>query len=169
MKIFNILLVGAIMAVLLVCPVWADGPDGVLNAAYRIDNQTVRLINGRAEREAAPGSAAKIITGAAGNPVYGDLDGDGQADAALFLYRQTGGSGSFYYVAAAQFVNGRWQGTNAVFVGDRVAPKTIDISDGVIIARYLDRRPEESLTEAPSIVKTLELELVGGYLDVLQP
>jgi hypothetical protein len=37
MKIFNILLVGAIMAVLLVCPVQAAGPYGALNAAYRID------------------------------------------------------------------------------------------------------------------------------------
>jgi len=141
----------------------------VLNAEYRIEKMRVQLVNGHAESEAAPGSAARIITQAIDEPVFGDLDGDGQVEAALFLSQDTGGSGTFSYVAAAQWVDGRWRGTNAILIGDRVAPEAIHIGDGVIIVRYLDRRPEDPMTQAPSVTKTLEIELVGGHLEVLQP
>jgi len=146
-----------------------SGPDNPQNIRYRIDKQMVQLINGYAESEAARGSAAKIITRVVNEPVYGDLDGDGKADAALFLSQDLGGSGTFLYVAAAISKDGRWLGTNAVFIGDRVAPQTIRIGEGLIDVRYLDRSPEESMAVAPSIVNALELELVGGHLEVLQP
>ena len=169
MKILAPCLAGAILTALMVCPVYATGPDGVLNAAFRIDGQTVQLVNGRAEAAAAPGSSAKVVTQVVNDSVFGDLDGDGQADAALFLSQTSGGSGTFYYVAAVIAKDGRWQGTNAVFIGDRVAPQTIRIGDGVIVARYLDRRPEESMAVTPSVAKTLEIEIVGGHLEVRQP
>lgn len=64
--------------------------------------------------------------------------------------------------------NGRWKVANAIFIGDRVAPETIDINNGVIVVRKLDRRPDESMDVMPSVAKVLELELVGGHLEVLQ-
>lgn len=169
MKIFNPFIAGAILAALMVCPARATGPDGVLNTVYRVDSQPVQLTNGRAEAAAAPGSAAKVVTQVVNGPVFGDLDGDGQSDAALFLSQTSGGSGTFCYVAAAIKKNGRWKGTNAVFIGDRVVPQTIRIGDGVIVIQYLDRRPEESMAVTPSVKKNLEIELVGGHLEVLQP
>ncbi len=169
MKILTLCLAGAILAALMICPARATGPDGVRNAAFRVDGQTVQLVNGRAEAAVAPGSAAKVVTQVVNDSVFGDLDGDGQADAALFLSQTSGGSGTFYYVAAVIAKDGRWQGTNAVFIGDRVDPQSIRIKDGVIDIRYLDRRPEESMAVAPSVGKNLEIELVGGHLEVLQP
>jgi hypothetical protein len=50
-----------------------------------------------------------------------------------------------------------------------VAPETVDINDGVIVARYKNRRLEASMAEPPSIVKTIEFEIVGGHLEVPQP
>jgi hypothetical protein len=112
-----------------------------LQASYRIERQEVRLINGQAEAEAAPGSATKIKTSVFGQPVFGDLNEDGNMNAALLLVHQPGGSGTFYYVAAALNANGTFRGTNAVLLGDRIAPQTTEILDGVVIANYADRRP----------------------------
>ncbi|UCF90834.1 MAG: hypothetical protein JSW39_21485 [Desulfobacterales bacterium] len=147
----------------------ADAADGALNAVYGIVNQAVQLVDGRAESEAAPGSVIKTITIVVGKPVCGDLDGDGNEDAALFLSQDLGGSGTFFYVAAAMFNEGRWQGTNAVLVGDRVVPGTISIRSGVVTARYADRMPEQPMAQKPSVAKTLNLKLVNGRLEAIQP
>ena len=47
-----------------------DGANGeVLNATYTIEKREISLIDGRAEIQAAPGSAGKIITSVFGKPV----------------------------------------------------------------------------------------------------
>jgi hypothetical protein len=125
----------------------------------------VQLIHGRAETKAAPWSAAKVVTWSLGNPVYGDLNGDGRDNAVLFLAQEFGGSGTFYYVAAAIATAIGWQGTH-VFLGDRIAPKAIDISKRDVIAEYVDRRPDQPMSSAPSIRKTVFLEFRNGRLDV---
>jgi hypothetical protein len=111
-----------------------------LSATYIIEGQEIRLINGRCETESAPGSASKTITSVFGKPVYGNIDGKGDVDAALILTFDPGGSGTFFYVAAALDVNGIYLGTRAILLGDRVAPQKISIRNGVIVANYADRR-----------------------------
>ena len=142
---------------------------GPMQASYRIERQEVRLINGQAEAEAAPGSATKIKTSVLGQPVFGDLNRDGNEDAALFLMHQSGGSGTFYYVAAALNANGGFLGTNAVLLGDRIAPQTIEIRDGVVIANYADRRPEESMSTPPSVGISKYLVIKAGKLVTMEP
>jgi hypothetical protein len=83
--------------------------------------------------------------------VHGDLDGDGTDDAALILVHQPGGSGTFYYVAAALAADGIYRGTNAVLLGDRIAPQPLLIRNGVINANYADRGADEAMAVAPSI------------------
>ena len=139
----------------------SEGVDP-LNANYRIDGQEVRLREGRFEAEAAPGSAEKTQTIVFGQPVYGDLDNDGNADAALFLIRRTGGSGTFVYVAAAINIRGTFRGTNAVLIGDRVTPKSLEIRNGIVIVNYDDRRPGEPMAASPSVAKTLQLVFRNG-------
>ena len=142
--------------------------DGALNATYRIEKQAFRLINGRSEVQAAPGSAIKITTVVFGKPAYGDLNHDGQEDAALFLVHDPGGSGTFYYVAAAIAAGGSYRGTNAVFIGDRVSPRTIQIRDGVIVAEFDDRSPDQPMAAAPSISKTMYLRLNEEVLTAIK-
>ncbi|MEE4261219.1 MAG: hypothetical protein V2I56_00930, partial [Desulfobacteraceae bacterium] len=101
-------------------------------------------------------------------PVYGDLNGDGRDDAALFLVYDPGGSGTFYYVATAIARDGIFQGTNAVLLGDRIAPRTINIRNKVIAVYYADRRPDEPMAAAPSIVKTMYLTLKKGRLEATE-
>jgi hypothetical protein len=171
-KIIRFIL-GCALPALLVFPVHAGPPDGalggVLNATYVIEKQAVRLIHGRAEVQAVPGSAIKITTVVFGKPAFGDLNRDGRDDAALFLRHDPGGSGTFYYVAAAIAVKDIFQGTNAVLIGDRVSPRTIHIRNGVIIAEYDDLSPDQPMSAAPSIGKTMNLTLNEGYLRAINP
>jgi len=168
MKIIAIMMFLFVVVIGFVLPVHAGGLDstleGVLNGTYAIESREVSLTDGRAEVEAAPGSATKIITTVFGKPVLGDLNGDGHEDAALILVHDPGGSGTFCYVAAAIAGKGNYQGTDAILLGDRVAPRAIQIRDGVIIVDYADRRPDESMASLPSIAKTMYLKLKAGRL-----
>lgn len=142
--------------------------DQVLNATYFIEKHAVRLVNGRAEAPAAPGAAAGSTTVLVGEPVLGDVDGNGHDDAALFLVRQSGGSGTFYYLAAALSKQSTCQGTNAVFLGDRISPKQIHIDKGMIIADFVDRRPDQPMTEPPAINRRLSFILKEGSLEAME-
>ncbi len=172
-RIIILLLLSGALAALIVFSVHAGPPDrapgGVLNATYLIEKQAVDLVDGRAEVQPATGSAIKTTTIVFGKPVYGDLNRDGRADAALFLRQDPGGSGTFYYVAAAIAADDTYQGTNAVLLGDRVSPRKIHIRNGVIVANFDDRKPDQPMAAAPSIGKTMYLKLDKGYLIAKKP
>ena len=140
-----------------------------LNATYRIEGQPVALEDGRSELPSAPGSAMKVRTAVWKQPVFGDLDDDGDEDAVLVLIHDPGGSGTFYYVAVAINANGRYQGTNAVLLGDRIAPTDIEIRNSGIVVNYADRRPAEPTRATPSVVKTTVLFLENNKLSVSIP
>ena len=139
------------------------------NGTYLIENEWVRIADGRAETETAPGASSKTVTTLFAQPVYGDLDGNGEADAALLLIRKGGGSGSFFYVSSTLNVDGAYQGTNSVFLGDRIAPQNIEIRSGRIIVLYKDRRPDEAMVATPSVSKTKRLRLEAGRLKEIPP
>jgi len=140
-----------------------------LNASFTIGGQRVRLSDGYHEKEAAPGSAAKIKTMVFGEPATGDLDGDGVADAALFMQQALGGSGTFYYIAAALNRKGTYRGTDGILLGDRISPQTIQIRNGVVVANYADRQPGEPMAVPPSAGKTKYLILKRGQLEEIKP
>jgi hypothetical protein len=122
-----------------------------LNATYSIEGQSVTLADGKAEMVAAPGSATKVVTTIFGQPVSGDLNGDGVVDAAVMLVQDPGGSGTFYYVATAINNNNVAQGSNAILLGDRIAPQNITIKSNKIVANYADRKPGDPMTAPPSV------------------
>jgi len=151
-------------------PIAPSAPSAdLLNSIFTIERQEVRLINGYHEKQAAPGSATKIKTMVFGQPVNGDLNGDGDEDAGLFILHAPGGSGTFYYVAAALNRNGSYRGTNGVLLGDRIAPQTIQITNGVLVANYADRRPDEPMAARPSVGKTKYLTLKNVQLEEIKP
>lgn len=139
------------------------------NATYIIEGQSVTLVNGKATMEAAPGSATTITTTIFGEPVSGDINGDGKADAAVILVQNPGGSGTFYYVAAALDSGNGAIGTNAVLLGDRIAPDTTQITNGQIIANYADRNPGESMSVAPSVGVSKYLNYNDSMLTASSP
>jgi hypothetical protein len=125
-----------------------NGPE---NASYILANNKILLENGEAEWPAAPGSASKNRVSLFGEIIYGDLNNDESEDAVVFLTYQGGGSGTFFYIAAAPLENGAYQGTNGVWFGDRIGEPTAEIKNGIIAISYLDRLPNEPMTKTPSV------------------
>jgi hypothetical protein len=99
-----------------------------------------------------------------GNEATGDLNGDGKVDEAFIFTQQPGGSGTFYYVAVVLRTAGGWQGTDAVLLGDRIAPQTTEIKNGLLIVNYADRLASEPFSAQPSVAKSMYLRVNGGKL-----
>lgn len=140
-----------------------------LSATYLIDNEPVILVNGKAQTPAAPGSAEQVITNVFGQPAIGDLNGDGKADAAMIVTQEPGGSGTFYYVVAAIDTASGTVGTNAVLLGDRIAPENITVQNGRIIVNYADRNPGEPMSTPPSVGVTKYFSLNSSTLQEAAP
>jgi hypothetical protein len=135
------------------------------SATYTIDGASVALVNGRAETAAAPGSASKIVTEYFGNEAKGDLNGDTIPDLAFLLTQSGGGSGTFYYVVAAlQTSDGKYTGTNAVLLGDRVHPQSTNIIDGQLVVNYGERKAGEPMTAEVTVGVSKYLKVVDGTL-----
>lgn len=139
------------------------------NATYTIEGRHITLINGLSEIEITPGSATKIITRYFGNEVKHDFNNDGREDVAFILTQETGGSGTFFYFVAALNTPTGYVGSQAVFLGDRIAPQTTGMDEGktskgtdrqnVIVVNYAVRLPNEPLATKPSMGKSLWLKL----------
>ena len=134
------------------------------NVTYIIEGEEITLVNGRAEKEVLPGSASKIITQYFGNEVKADFNVDGMDDVAFLLTQDSGGTGTFYYLAVALWTENGYKGTNAIFLGDRIAPQTTEFKNGEIIVNYADRKAGESMVVIPSVGISKYFKVVDGGL-----
>lgn len=131
------------------------------NASYIIDGEKYTLIDGYNEKEVVKDSSSKIITKYFGNEVYLDLNNNGGEDVVFLLTQETGGSGTFFYAVAAINTNEGWVGSNAVFIGDRIAPQSTDFSTdygSVAVVNYLERNDGEAMTDESSLGKSIWLK-----------
>jgi len=140
------------------------GPSGLpggqshLDAEYIIDGLPVLLRDGVSEVQPVPGAASRVVTRYFGNELRHDLDGDGVEDVIFLLTRETGGSGAYYYVVAALAKPGGPVGSHGLFLGDRIAPQSIESGPpGAVIVNFAERARGESFAVPPSIGKTLWL------------
>lgn len=139
-----------------------DGADAT-NITYQIDGQTVELKDGAFDivsDDAASEATIKYF----GNDVLGDFNGDGREDQAFILTKESGGSGTFYYIVAALTTADGYKGTNGILLGDRIAPQTTEFKDGQIIVNYADRKPTEPFTTEPSVGVSKYLKISGESL-----
>ncbi len=149
---------------------WLNTRGPAAPPTFIIEGQPVTLVDGRAETEAAPGAASKVVTQYFGNVATGDLDGDGGPDLAFLLTQSRGGSGTFYYVVATLVAaDGSYRGTNAVLLGDRIAPQTTEIRDGQLIVNYAERKAGEPMTARPSMGVSKYLKVEGTTLVEVRP
>jgi len=134
------------------------------NAEYVIDGERVKLEGGVAEVEAAPGSAAMIVTKYFGNELLTDLNDDGREDIVFILTQNPGGSGTFYYAVAALNTEAGYIGSDGYLLGDRIAPQTTEESQNprqvnVVVVNYADRKADEPRSTTPSVGKSAYLKL----------
>lgn len=138
-----------------------DKPDPS-NATFTIDEEKVALSSGRLEREIEGGIEEEIVLGELF--AYGDINSDTKADTAAVLIQSGASSGIFVYVVG--YVSGavKYNGTNAVFLGDRVIPQTLDIRNQTITVTYLDRRSDEPFAAEPTLSVTKNFVYRNGEL-----
>jgi hypothetical protein len=142
----------------------AVGVPDYKDAEYRIGNASIKLTDGFAETEAAPGSASKITTRYFGNEYKTDLNSDGREDVVFLVTQETGGSGTFYYAVAALNTERGYVGSDGYLLGDRIAPQNTGMSPNpqhqdVIVVNYADRAAGEPMTARPSVGKSVYLKL----------
>jgi hypothetical protein len=132
-------------------------PADVKNVSVRIEESMVSLQGGKAE-------SANAVTDMRGDVVFGDLNDDGVDDASFILTQETGGTGVFYYVATALKTEEGWLGTNAVFLGDRIAPEKVSVEYGLVQVFWKEHGAEQSFAEEPKEEKRAFFETYGATL-----
>ena len=124
----------------------------------------VRLTHGSYEAPSAQGSAAKLDVRLGKDRASGDLNADDKPDAALILVVQTGGSGTFSYLAVAQTRGTTPEPVASVLLGDRIVIKSLSIDAGKVVVQLLTRAPGEPMTTTPKLPKTTRYSLSGDKL-----
>ena len=128
------------------------------NHHYVIESEEVLLHNGDASK-AIPDSSALVITRIIYTPVFGKLKTDGPVTVATVLAQQTGGSGTFYYLAVAA-ENG--DAVESYFLGDRIHIKLLKIEDEIIIVDYLERAEGQAMAMQPTLKRSKRFVLEDG-------
>lgn len=101
-----------------------------------------------------------------GNEVWGDFNDDGRQDVAFLITRTVEGVGQSFYATAAFNLEEGYEGMNAIYLGDNIAPQTTDYADKVIIVNFTkngETAPFESVGANTFIlVSTRGLEQIGS-------
>jgi hypothetical protein len=135
------------------------------NATFMFDDGPITLSAGTATRSIEGSSVLTEDVSLWGSFLaYGDINDDKKEDAAVIITRTSGGSGFFIYVAPFFSKTGSYKGGNAVFLGDRIAPKDISIKNGIITVEYLDRAEREPMAAEPTIPATKHFVMQSGTL-----
>ena len=138
------------------------------NTSYILDDTSVTLADGIAEAQAAPGSASKVVTRIWGEPTVADLNDDGLDDALLILTRETGGSGTFFYLAAAVASPQGYSGTSGMLLGDRIKPDSVSVRDGEATLSYMTHGADQSFAEEPAMEKVRHVILSTDGLHLVE-
>ena len=118
--------------------------EALRNATYSgIYDEPITLTDGSYEgKPAGEGDASRPMVHYADNAeLTGDLDGDGVADAVVFLVERGGGSGAFTYVAAQLNRAGQPLDAGAVWIEDRIQVKSAAIAEGQVTLEIITHGP----------------------------
>lgn len=126
-------------------------PTDFKEVSFRISGQPFQMKNG----VSTDGTVRYF-----GNDLRVDVDGDGAEDVAFLITQNPGGSGTFFFAVAALKRGDGYKGSDAVLIGDRIAPQTTAKGPGrSIVINYADRKPTDPMTAQPSVGKSLHLLL----------
>lgn len=125
----------------------------------------VTLAGGRYEGEPyADGGASRPVVTLLREPrAKSDLDGDGVADVVVVLALNTGGSGTFMYIAVVTSANGNGQNPPAILLGDRVRVTAVEVVAGEIRVELLDFAPGDAMC-CPTLPRRAAWILRAGEL-----
>lgn len=93
----------------------------------------------------------------------GDLNGDGQEDAAVIVSQNAGGSGTFSYLNAVLNQGGSPEPVATRELGDRVVINTLQIKAGKIYLDLVSHSPKDAMAQ-PTLRKVITYSLQGNNL-----
>jgi uncharacterized lipoprotein YbaY/heat shock protein HslJ len=132
------------------------------NATYQgIYEQPVTLIDGVYEGEPfVEGGASRPTVTFIETPIaYGDINGDGQDDAVVLLAENSGGSGTFVYLAALVNQDGQPVNVATTLLGDRVQVQSLGIENNQVVVEMVQAGPDDPMCcPSQQVVKTYELQ-----------
>ena len=143
--------------------------DQLLDGRYRLplrgDEATaIRFHRGRGTVRYGDGATEWVQAGLLADLVaFGDLDGDLIADAAVVVFINPGGSGTFIHLLAMHDREGTPVQVAREFLGDRVRVRSITISDRRIFVTMLAHGPGDGLC-CPSVETRRAFTLQGRRL-----
>jgi hypothetical protein len=159
--IFAVLLLTTLVLTTACGPAEPLTDEALKDATYGgIYDESVQLNDGRYEGEPfVEGSASRptvtFIELPGASPAYGDVDGDGVEDAAVLLVENSGGSGSFVYLAAVLNQNGSPENVATTLLGDRAQVQSLTIEEGQIAVKMVTHGPDD-----PMCCPTQEVEQI---------
>jgi heat shock protein HslJ len=117
------------------------------NAEYRgIYAEAIRLTDGKYEGEPfVEGGASRPTVAFINVYAFGDLNGDGLDDAVVVLVENSGGSGSFVYLAAVLNRGGNPENVAMQFLGDRGQVQSLTIAEGEITVNLATHSPDDPM------------------------
>jgi len=120
----------------------------------------VQLTNGTYEGEPfVEGGASRPTVTFIEPHAIGDLNGDGVDDAAVLLVENSGGSGSFVYLAAILNQEGTPENAGTVLLGDRAQVQSLTIADGQISVTMVTHGPDDPMCcPTQEVQQTYELQ-----------
>lgn len=141
-------------------------PQALGDATYSgILDQAVTLVDGRYEGEpfVAGGATRPIVTLLPQPLAYGDLDGDGRMDAAVVLAFDSGGSGTFIYLAAVESPASAPFNVATTLLGDREQVRSLTIDGGRLVVDLLSHAADDPAC-CPSLATIRTFRLDDGQL-----
>ena len=127
------------------------------NATYQIPEltdtpeTTVTLQGGKYDQDGIKVTLIKPIA-------FGDVMGNQRQDAAAILVVNTGGSGTFMYLAVATIENGKVTNPDTYFLGDRVRVQSLTIKDQRIRLTVLKHQDGDPMC-CPSSLEAMAFEI----------
>lgn len=139
------------------------------NAQYHLpllgdENTPIQFTDGAGHIAFGEGATERVSAGIVNDTVaFGDLDGDGIADAAVVVFISGGGSGTFIHLVAVLDRDGQPTQAALAYLGDRVPVRSLAIAGGNVVAETVVHRPSDGLC-CPSLEITRAFTLQGNRL-----
>ena len=142
-----------------------SAPDPAQASYAGILDDVVTLRDGRFEGQpyVAGGASRPVVTLLPEPRAVADLDGDGVDELAVLLVAETGGSGTFVYLAVIPGRPAAGTAATATFVGDRVRVESLAIDGTEIHAELRDFGPGDPRC-CPSLERHASWRLSGGEI-----
>jgi len=136
------------------------------SVTFRINGEAFTLENGTVILPLAPDSANVRTIKYFGNELAHDIDGDGDLDMLFLVTDEGGATGTFFYLVGAINTGDRYVGTPAVFLGDRIAPQSIDPGAGTqVIVNYAERSLGDPMSTPPSVGKSMYVQFDSNTMN----